>query len=83
LAIRLAVDEPFLQEWWKLPDLPYSSLGAMPARRTVVPARLFDVSPELAETIAKATETWRQVQEAFKPCGELPDGECLLVNDWD
>jgi hypothetical protein len=84
IGIRLAVDDEWLQDWWKLPSLPHSSLRCAVGPREVVLARVVELPRPVSERLRRARLFWEKLRTASKKCGHvLRRGRLLLVCDWD
>ncbi|MBI9080243.1 MAG: hypothetical protein JEY79_17240 [Pseudodesulfovibrio sp.] len=79
-AIPLAVNDGFLQNWWKLPDLPYDELPCSVAPRT---CKIIDKEMPSVDMEAVRAK-WSQFQDFYRKMGiEMPDGNLILIADWD
>lgn len=85
-GILLAVDDGFLQEWWKLPDLPHDALRSSVGVRRVVSAKLVpsNCSARLRTSIDRARKKWEAARKESLRLGvPLGPPRLLLVCDWN
>lgn len=86
LVLRLAVDDGFLQDWWKLPNLPHEALpGSVGSRQAKqIPVDESKLPGEIQAAVDLARDRWAVIDEAFRQHGvTLPEAGFILVNDWD
>ena len=81
LCIRLAVDDPVLQERLGLPALPDEVYRCAPRRARILSGadvpRVFQARRPHLRTV------WREVQKQLLPLGiRLPAAAYLVINDW-
>lgn len=83
LGIPLAVDDVFLQEWYRICAIPFHALNRHVGPRQVVHVTLRDTS--LNKQIVRASREWARVQTTIRRLTgkALGEGQLLLVSDWD
>jgi hypothetical protein len=76
LVLALAVDNPWLQEYWHLPALPPEILRGAPRTARYAPEVLVPITPAMQQT-------WRLVETLAQGYGMwLPGPAVVVVNDW-
>jgi hypothetical protein len=86
LVIPLAVSQPFLQEYWKLPPLPNWCPRVGPRRARRVRSRLAaqDAHALATQRGIDLTQVWGEAQRIYTDFGlTLPAATLLVLNDWD
>lgn len=78
LIVKLAVDDGFLQDWWKLPELSDDVLRCAPRRARYAEDSIAFSVPD------SAREKWQAGKLLFEKAGlTLPDARLVVINDWD
>jgi hypothetical protein len=86
LMLPLAVDDGFLQDERKIPDLPYDALGGTVGPRKAKRIKVDEskLSGDLQAAADLARDRWAVIAEAFQQHGvTLPDAGFILIKDWD
>lgn len=77
LVVPLAVDDGFLQDWWKIPALSDDVLRCAPRKARYA-------NDDSISVPDKARETWKVAQTRYRAVGlTLPDAQLVVINDWD
>lgn len=78
LVVKLAVDDGFLQDWWKLPELPDSVLRCAARKARYAEDSIAFPVPDAARDL------WQSAKLLFGRHGlTLPDARLVVINDWD